>query len=218
MLTKTAIEPVVPTQRLQPLEDLGCTVLESAARLSAKVREPLRSQLAELTRWMHCYYSNLIEGQQTCVRDIEAALNQDFAAEPAKRDLQRLALAHLEVQRWAATQTGSPHIRLKRLLMYSAQMRWVHAREAARVTARHAVRSSGGNDGHAATISRRAARSCVRSGKLSHGVLGSASPDSGDAQSAVARQACRKAAIGGEMSALARASVRSQPGQPISRP
>jgi len=109
MLTKTAIEPVVPTQRLQPLEDLACMVLESAARLSAKVREPLRTQLAELTRWMHCYYSNLIEGQQTRVRDIEAALKQDFAAEPAKRDLQRLALAHLEVQRWAATQTGSPH-------------------------------------------------------------------------------------------------------------
>jgi len=109
MITKTAIEPVVPTQRLQPLEDLACTVLESAARLSAKVREPLRTQLAELTRWMHCYYSNLIEGQQTRVRDIEAALKQDFAAEPAKRDLQRLALAHLEVQRWAVTQTGSPH-------------------------------------------------------------------------------------------------------------
>ncbi len=109
MLTKTAIEPVVPTQRLQPLEDLACMVLESAARLSAKVREPLRTQLAELTRWMHCYYSNLLEGQQTRVRDIEAALKQDFAAEPAKRDLQRLALAHLEVQRWAAKQTGSPH-------------------------------------------------------------------------------------------------------------
>ena len=60
-------------------------------------------------------------------------------------------------------------------------------------------------------------RSCGRSGKLSHGVLGSASRDSGDAQSAVARQACRKAALGGEMSARLRASVRSQPGQPIYR-
>lgn len=109
MITKTAIEPIVPSQRLQPLEDLACTVLESAARLSAKVREPLRTQLVELTRWMHCYYSNLIEGQQTRVRDIEAAVNQHFATEPAKRDLQRLALAHLEVQRWAVTQTASPH-------------------------------------------------------------------------------------------------------------
>ena len=48
MLTKTAIEPVIPTQRLRPLEDLACTIVERAARLSAKVREPLRVQIAEL--------------------------------------------------------------------------------------------------------------------------------------------------------------------------
>ncbi|HEY1111579.1 MAG TPA: Fic family protein, partial [Opitutaceae bacterium] len=108
MLTKTAIEPILPTQRLQPLEDLACTIVERAARLSARLREPLRAQLAELTRWMHCYYSNLIEGQQTRVRDIEAALQQDFAEEPKKRDLQKIALAHLEVQRWAGAQAGSP--------------------------------------------------------------------------------------------------------------
>jgi len=109
MLTKTAIEPIVPAQRLQPLEDLACTVVESAARLSAGLRAPLRAQLAELTRWMHCYYSNLIEGQQTRVRDIEAALKKNFATEPEKRSLQQLSLAHLEVQRWAAAQTVSPY-------------------------------------------------------------------------------------------------------------
>jgi len=108
MLTKTAIEPVIPTQKLRPLEELACTIVERSARLSAKLREPLRVQVAELTRWMHCYYSNLIEGQQTRVRDIEAALKKDFAAEPKQRDLQQLSLAHLEVQRWAAAQTGSP--------------------------------------------------------------------------------------------------------------
>jgi len=108
MLTKTAIEPVIPTQKLRPLEDLACTIVERSARLSALLREPLRVQVAELTRWIHCYYSNLIEGQQTRVRDIEAALKQDFASEPKKRDLQQLSLAHLEVQRWATAQTGSP--------------------------------------------------------------------------------------------------------------
>jgi len=108
MLTKTAIEPVIPTQKLRSLEDLACTILERAARLSATLREPLRFQVAELTRWMHCYYSNLIEGQQTRIRDIEAALKKDFAAEPKKRDLQQLSLAHLEVQQWAVAQTHSP--------------------------------------------------------------------------------------------------------------
>lgn len=110
MLTKTAIEPVIPTQKLRPLEDLACTVVESAARLSGRLREPLRVRVAELTRWMHCYYSNLIEGQQTRVRDIEAALRKDFAAESKQRDLQQLSLAHLDVQRWAAAQTGSPFL------------------------------------------------------------------------------------------------------------
>ena len=108
MMTKTAIEPVIPSQRLHPLEDLACTILESAARLSAKIREPLRTEIAELTRWMHCYYSNLIEGHQTRVRDIESALKKKFAEEPKKRNLQKLALAHLDVQRWAATYSDSP--------------------------------------------------------------------------------------------------------------
>jgi len=109
MLSKTAIEPIIPTQKLKPLEDLACTVLESSARLSARIREPLHTDLAEITRWMHCYYSNLIEGQQTKVRDIEAALKKDFSAEPKKRNLQKLALAHLEVQRWAQQSTDAPH-------------------------------------------------------------------------------------------------------------
>jgi len=109
MLAATAIEPILPTQKTKALEDLACTVLESAARLSARIRGPLRTDLAEITRWMHCYYSNLIEGQQTKVRDIEAALKQDFSAEPKKRNLQKLALAHLEVQRWAQTSSDAPH-------------------------------------------------------------------------------------------------------------
>lgn len=99
----------MPEQRLPALEDAACSVLEQAARLAGKVPEPLRADLAELTRWMHCYYSNLIEGQPTRVRDIESALQKDFSAEPAQRDLQKLALAHLSVQRWASDYTGSPY-------------------------------------------------------------------------------------------------------------
>ncbi len=106
MLTKTAIEPVMPSQQLRPLEDLACTIVERSARLSAKLREPFRAQVAELSRWMHCYYSNLTEGQQTRFRDIEAALKKDFAADPMKRVLQQLSLAHLEVQRWGCDRCG----------------------------------------------------------------------------------------------------------------
>jgi len=107
-LTETALEPAFPEQQEAALEDLACTVIEHAARLGGKVRDPLREDLVEVTRWMHCYYSNLIEGQQTRVPDIEAALRNDFSAEPEKRDLQEMALAHLACQRWAAGYDGSP--------------------------------------------------------------------------------------------------------------
>ncbi len=107
-LTETAIEPVFPEQQRTALEDLACAVIENAARLEGNVRDPFRKDLAEVTRWMHCYYSNLIEGQQTRVSEIEAALHKDFSSEPEKRDLQKLALAHLSCQRWASRYNGSP--------------------------------------------------------------------------------------------------------------
>ena len=107
-LTRTAIEPILPEQYMAALQDMACSVIGSSAVLAGKVRDPLRRDIAELTRWMHCYYSNLIEGQQTRVPDIEAALRHDFSAEPKKRDLQKLALAHLECQRWAAGYSASP--------------------------------------------------------------------------------------------------------------
>ena len=107
-LTATALEPAMPELGTAPLEELASSVIEKAAHLKGLVRDPLREDLAELTRWMHCYYSNLIEGQQTHVFDIEAALRNDFSAEPKKRDLQSLALAHLDCQRWAAGYQGSP--------------------------------------------------------------------------------------------------------------
>jgi Fic family protein len=107
ILTETAFEPAFPEQ-LSALEDLASAVIEHAGRLEGKVRGPLREDLVEVTRWMHCYYSNLIEGQHTRVPDIEAALRHNFSSEPEKRDLQQLALAHLACQRWAARYDGSP--------------------------------------------------------------------------------------------------------------
>ncbi len=107
MLDETAIEPAFPEHHRAPLEDLACDVLRAAGRLEAKVRPQFRTELAGITRLMHCYYSNLIEGQQTLVPDIEAALHDDFSAEPRKRDLQELALAHLACQEWAAGYAGA---------------------------------------------------------------------------------------------------------------
>jgi len=107
-LTEEALEPAFPDEQESALEDLALSVIGGAARLEGSVRGPLREDLVEVTRWMHCYYSNLIEGQHTRVHDIEAALRHDFSSEPEKRDLQQLALAHLACQRWSAGYGGSP--------------------------------------------------------------------------------------------------------------
>jgi len=107
-LTEASLEPLFPERHGPDLEDLACAIIMRAGQLQAKVRPQFREELCEVTRLMHCYYSNLIEGQQTLVPDIEAALRNDFSAEPEKRDLQKLALAHLECQRWASGYAGSP--------------------------------------------------------------------------------------------------------------
>ena len=63
MLTNAAIEPIIPVQRIKPLEQLWLfTVLESAARLVRKTgMNRLRGQIAELTPdGCYCYYLNLI--------------------------------------------------------------------------------------------------------------------------------------------------------------
>ena len=109
-LTETSLEPLFPERHGPDLEDLACAIIMRAGQLQAKVRPQFRDELCEITRLMDCYYSNLIEGQQTLVPEIEAALRNDFSSEPEKRDLQKLALAHLECQRWAAGYTGSPFV------------------------------------------------------------------------------------------------------------
>ena len=48
---------------------------------------------------MNCYYSNLIEGHDTHPWDIEQALSENYSNNPKNRDLQKEAVAHIEVQK-----------------------------------------------------------------------------------------------------------------------
>ena len=83
-ITDVSLEPALPGSHGPGLEDRACTVIQRAGQLQAMVRPPFMEELAAVTRMMHCYYSNLIEGQQTLVPDIEAALRNDFSAEPGE--------------------------------------------------------------------------------------------------------------------------------------
>lgn len=115
------MEPMLPDEAVQGLENGAVTLIAEANRLAGRVHPILQQSVGDLVRSMNCYYSNLIEGHDTHPRDIERALANDFSKEPKKRDLQKEAVAHIHVQRlidegkdptiWPAT---------------SAYARWLH--------------------------------------------------------------------------------------------
>ncbi|HLW91675.1 MAG TPA: Fic family protein [Roseiarcus sp.] len=83
-----------------PLTDLAVDLAARSAGFRRSLPAGIRRGLATLVRSMNCYYSNLIEGHDTHPVDIERALQNDYSADPKKRDLQLEAKAHIAVQQW----------------------------------------------------------------------------------------------------------------------
>jgi Fic family protein len=97
------MEPVVieeGSRHRGELSDLALELAQKSAGFRRSLPESLLASLADLVRAMNCYYSNLIEGHDTHPVDIERALKNDYSDDAHKRDLQREAKAHIEVQRW----------------------------------------------------------------------------------------------------------------------
>lgn len=81
------------------LTDLAIELASASASLCSSLPGGVLTALSDLVRAMNCYYSNLIEGHDTHPVDIERALKDDYSGDPAKRNLQLEARAHIEVQR-----------------------------------------------------------------------------------------------------------------------
>jgi Fic family protein len=97
--TAYRIEPCELVQIPAPLGDLIASIAARTATLGHKLHPRSAAGLADLVRVMNCYYSNLIEGHDTRPRDIERALLADWVDDPARRNLQLEALAHIRVQK-----------------------------------------------------------------------------------------------------------------------
>jgi Fic family protein len=80
------------------LETLATDLVAKASGLAARLHPVMQASVGDLVRSMNCYYSNLIEGHNTLPLDIDRAMNDDFSAQPEKRNLQFEARAHIEVQ------------------------------------------------------------------------------------------------------------------------
>lgn len=82
------------------LTDLAVELVQRATGLRRGLPEGITESLSGLVRAMNCYYSNLIEGHDTHLTDIEKALKDDYSSDIEKRNLQLEAKAHIAVQKW----------------------------------------------------------------------------------------------------------------------
>ena len=97
------MEPLIiggASRHREILTDIAFELASKTARFRGKLPASLITSLANMVRTMNCYYSNLIEGHNTHPVDIERALKNDYSKDTRKRDLQREAKAHIDVQEW----------------------------------------------------------------------------------------------------------------------
>jgi Fic family protein len=80
------------------LSDQVLALVEKSSSFSGGLNASLKASVGDIVRAMNCYYSNLIEGHDTHLGDIERAMKNDYSKDPKKRDLQLEAKAHIEVQ------------------------------------------------------------------------------------------------------------------------
>jgi Fic family protein len=89
--------------KLDELRLRAADVIAHAGQLAAHGWPQLRMLLREALRPMNSYYTNKIEGQQTEPMLIERAMRQDFSGSPDEARRQRIAVAHIDTERWSET-------------------------------------------------------------------------------------------------------------------
>lgn len=92
------MEPMFPKEN-KVLVDMAMEVYANASELGGMVHPITRKEIARLLRHINSYYSNLIEGEHTTPADIEKAVKREYSEDEQKRRLQKLSVAHIEVQK-----------------------------------------------------------------------------------------------------------------------
>jgi Fic family protein len=92
------MEPLLP-RRNAGVDALSYDILLKTGALKSALPLISTRQVASLIAGMNSYYSNLIEGHRTYPGEINAARKADYSADPKKAALQKLGVAHEEVER-----------------------------------------------------------------------------------------------------------------------
>lgn len=80
------------------LADMAVDIFEGSAALAGTLHPVTMAGLVDFLRITNTYYSNLIENHHTHPLDIERAMAQEYDGDPAKRDLQLEARAHVALE------------------------------------------------------------------------------------------------------------------------
>ena len=103
------MEPLIPQTALRDLKEQASVLVKRTSALGALLNPQTAKSVKQLLRSMNSYYSNLIEGQSTHPYYIDQALKQQYEKDPQKKNLQMLAIAHIETQEKAeAFLQGNP--------------------------------------------------------------------------------------------------------------
>ncbi len=99
------LEPLLPQEHaMEPVLEKAHDLRTEAGRLTGACQAGVSRELARLLRSMNSYYSNKIEGEHTRPVEIERAMAKVFSEDAEKARLQRLAVAHIETERWLCEQ------------------------------------------------------------------------------------------------------------------
>ncbi len=92
----TNLNGIISSEHLKLAEKI---CIKSAA-LKGSHNEHIINEIVTLLRKTNSYYSNRIESEGTHPIDIDKAMNKKFSNDEKKRNLQKLSLAHIEVQKY----------------------------------------------------------------------------------------------------------------------
>ncbi len=99
--------PFVPSERAleeSQLPDKAVKLVSSSAKLSGNLAVETQKTIREYMAVINSYYSNLIEGNKTRPHEIRAAQKGEYSQDPAKRDLQKESVSHIQLQNWIEEQ------------------------------------------------------------------------------------------------------------------
>lgn len=91
------MEPMFPKET-KILADQVMNIYRESASLEGFLHPITRNEVTRLLRHINSYYSNRIEGEHTTPADIERAVKKEYSKDENIKRLQRLSIAHIEVQ------------------------------------------------------------------------------------------------------------------------